>query len=52
MGRLEMVMCRACGHFEEVTENDGELEVLNGECGGCGGKEFKYNGTREVIRAE
>lgn len=52
MGRMEMVMCRDCGHFEKVIESEGELEVLNGECVECSGKEFKNNGTGEIIRAE
>lgn len=42
-------MCRSCGHFVEVLENDGEWEVTEDECPECGGTAFKKNGTGEVF---
>lgn len=49
MDGREMVMCRACGHFVEVLENDGVWEATKDKCPECGGSEFKKNDTGEVI---
>lgn len=42
-------MCRSCGHFVEVLENDGEWEVTTDECPECGGTAFLRNETGEEI---
>lgn len=38
-------MCRSCGHFVEVLEDDGEWQVREDECPECGGTAFLQNET-------
>lgn len=48
----EMVMCRACGEFVMALKSGGEIELIEDECPDCGGQEFKYNDTGEVINLD
>lgn len=52
MARRDLVMCRSCGTFVEVVEDDGERAVLEDECPDCGGSEFKDNDTGDVLRTD
>lgn len=47
-----MLMCLSCGEFVVARSEGGKWMPKTDECPGCGGTEFRNNGTGTVIRTD